>query len=73
MIVFFTFILYFCSALILSAIYGNSELKPCFWLFFTMFCPIINTVILLYILIKRIRIITIKTSFKEFIKQLKEI
>lgn len=69
----FTSILYFCSALILAAIYGNSELKPCFWLFFTMFCPIINTFILLYILIKKIRSITIKQSFKEFIKQLKEI
>lgn len=66
-------ILYFCSSSILAAIYGDGGLKPCFWLFFTMFCPIVNTVILLYILIKRVHSITIKQSFKEFIKQLKEI
>lgn len=73
MTVLFIIILYACSAFILAFTYGDSELKPCFWLFFTMFCPIVNTIVLSYILIKRIRVITIKTSFKEFIKQLKEI
>lgn len=73
MLALFTFILYFCSACVLAAIYGRSDLKSGFWLFFTMFCPIVNTIILLYILIKRTRSVTIKQSFKEFTKQLKEI
>lgn len=73
MIALFIIIIYFCSTFILALTYGDSEIKPCFWLWFTMFCPIVNTVILLSILIRKIRVITIKTSFKEFIKQLKEI
>ena len=73
MIAFFASILYFCSTFALAAIYGNSDLKPGFWLVFTMFCPIVNTIILLYVLIKRTHGITIKKSFKEFVKQLKEI
>lgn len=73
MIALFASILYFCSACVLAAIYGSSDLKSGFWLFFTMFCPIVNTIILLYVLIKRAQGVTIKQSFKEFIKQLKEI
>ena len=73
MTVLFITILYVFSTFILALTYGSSDIQLCFWLWFTLFCPIVNTVILLSILIRKIRVITVKTSFKEFIKQLKEI
>ena len=72
-IVLFIVLFYACSAFLLAAIYADNELKPSIWTIFTLGCPVVNTIVLLYVVIKKLRIVVVKESFKNFIRTLKEI
>ena len=66
-------ILYVCSAFILAGIYGASGFDPSFWMWLTVFCPVVNTIVLLIVVVKMLCSVTIKQTLKEFIEQFKKI
>ena len=61
-------ILYIASTFILCGIYAASNFDASFWMWFTVFCPVVNTIVLLIVGVKLLSSITIKQSFKEFIE-----
>ena len=66
-------ILYIASTFILCGIYAASDFDSSFWMWFTVFCPVVNTIVLLIIVVKLLFSISIKQTFKDFIEQFKKI
>ena len=62
-------IVWLISSVALGMIYSELNVKPNFWSILSLFLPIVNTLILLYLIIKRINF----SSFMNFINDLKRL